>query len=430
MRSSFRKCLMAIAGSVLILLSGCESRDRIMDGDGMIQTFYYTNITQDEAKRMMEQDDGHVIVDVRRQDEYDEGHIPGAILIPNENIENDPPEELPDPEQIILVYCRSGRRSKEASQKLADMGYRNVYEFGGIIDWTGETEKSEETAETTPETTAETTAETTVGDTEMIDKTTTLRFESFDGGGPRFDVIIEDESIVSYSAVRKYASEDHEMMTGAGYDEVFTFTGIKPGETDMRIEARSPIADNFDANYKVVVSEDLSVKIEELSVNEAAESVDEDVDPYWGVLLSYKEAQDAGYTEEELKEKGYRTELIQHGWPKITNNDEVRYHYYDINNDDWIDLIITYYGQIVDIYSHDGDAVYSYGAPYRGIAELYPDGSLSEVITMGVKGAATTWYKYDVESGKFLKADGELHPKEPPVVLPEGRKISDIRKDG
>jgi len=434
MRRSFRKCLMAVAGSVLILLSGCESRDQIMDGDGMIQTFHYTNITQDEAKRMIEQDDGHVIVDVRRQDEYDEGHIPGAILIPNENIENDPPEELPDPEQIILVYCRSGRRSKEASQKLADMGYRNVYEFGGIIDWTGETEKSEETAETaqetTPETTAETTVETTVGDTEMIDKTATLSFESFDGGGSGFDVIIEDESIVSYSAVRKYASEDHEMMTGAGYDEVFTFTGIKPGETDMRIEVRSPIADNFDANYKVVVSEDLSVKIEEISVSEEAESVDEDVDPYWGVLLSYKEAQDAGYTEEELKEKGYRTELIQHGWPKITNNDEVRYHYYDINNDDWIDLIITYYGQIVDIYSHDGDAVYSYGAPYRGIAELYPDGSLSEVITMGVKGAATTWYKYDVESGKFLKADGELHPKEPPVVLPEGRKISDIRKDG
>ena len=430
MRRSFRKCLMAVAGSVLIMLSGCESRDQIMDGDGMFQTFYYTNITQDEAKRMMEQDDGHVIVDVRRQDEYDEGHIPGAILIPNENIENDPPEELPDPEQIILVYCRSGRRSKEASQKLADMGYRNVYEFGGIIDWTGETEKSEETAETAQETTAETTVETTVGDTEMIDKTATLSFESFDGGGPRFDVIIEDESIVSYSAVRKYASEDHEMMTGAGYDEVFTFTGIKPGETDMRIEVRSPIADNFDANYKVVVSEDLSVKIEELSISEEAESVDEDVDPYWGVLLSYKEAQDAGYTEEELKEKGYRTELIQHGWPKITNNDEVRYHYYDINNDDWIDLIITYYGQIVDIYSHDGDAVYSYGAPYRGIAELYPDGSLSEVITMGVKGAATTWYKYDVESGKFLKADGELHPKEPPVVLPEGRKISDIRKDG
>ena len=115
-----------------------------MDGDGMFQKIEYTQITQEEAKQMMEQDDGHVIVDVRRQDEYDEGHIPGAILIPNESIDGEPPKELPDQDQIILVYCRSGRRSKEASQKLADMGYSNVYEFGGIIDWTGDIEKGED----------------------------------------------------------------------------------------------------------------------------------------------------------------------------------------------------------------------------------------------------------------------------------------------
>ena len=71
-------------------------------------------------------------------DEYARGHIPGAILIPNEEIGTEQPEELPDKNQIILVYCRTGRRSKEASQKLADMGYRNVYEFGGIEDWTGD----------------------------------------------------------------------------------------------------------------------------------------------------------------------------------------------------------------------------------------------------------------------------------------------------
>jgi hypothetical protein len=80
----------------------------------------------------------------------------------------------------------------------------------------------------------------------------------------------------------------------------------------------------------------------------------------------------------------------------------------------------------VDIYSHGGDAVYSYGTPYRGIAELYPDGTLSEVVTMGVKGSSTRWYRYDEKSGKFLKADGELHPKESPVIMPEGRKISDV----
>lgn len=86
----------------------------------------------------MEKDDGHVIVDVRRQNEYDAGHIPGAILIPNESIRDTQPEALPDQNQIILIYCRSGNRSKQAAQKLSDMGYTNVYEFGGIIDWTGE----------------------------------------------------------------------------------------------------------------------------------------------------------------------------------------------------------------------------------------------------------------------------------------------------
>ncbi len=98
----------------------------------------YKHITQEKAKEMMQADDGHVIVDVRRQDEYDSGHIPDAILIPNESIGTEQPKELPDPDQIILVYCRSGRRSAEAAQKLADMGYTHIYEFGGIIDWTGE----------------------------------------------------------------------------------------------------------------------------------------------------------------------------------------------------------------------------------------------------------------------------------------------------
>ncbi|MBR6089168.1 MAG: rhodanese-like domain-containing protein [Anaerolineaceae bacterium] len=87
---------------------------------------------------MMSKNDGHMIVDVRRQDEYDAGHIPGAILIPNESIGTTRPEELPDLKQIILVYCRSGNRSAQASQKLADMGYKNVFDFGGIMTWTGE----------------------------------------------------------------------------------------------------------------------------------------------------------------------------------------------------------------------------------------------------------------------------------------------------
>ena len=100
----------------------------------------YEQIDQETAREMMAREDGHVVVDVRRQDEYDAGHIPGAILVPNETIGEEMPEALPDLEQVILVYCRSGNRSKQAAEKLADIGYRNVYEFGGIIDWTGEIE--------------------------------------------------------------------------------------------------------------------------------------------------------------------------------------------------------------------------------------------------------------------------------------------------
>ena len=122
--------------AILFLLTGCASRDQVMDGDGMLNS--YKQISQEQAKEMMEKDDGHVVVDVRRQDEYDAGHIPGAILIPNESINKDQPEELPDLDQIILVYCRSGNRSKQVAQKLFDMGYTNIYEFGGIADWTGE----------------------------------------------------------------------------------------------------------------------------------------------------------------------------------------------------------------------------------------------------------------------------------------------------
>ena len=117
--------------SVVMLLSGCALANSSASAS-------YQQITQEEAKEMMKKDDGHIIIDVRRQDEFDEGHIPGAVLIPNESITDKQPEELPELDQIILVYCRSGRRSKEASQKLADIGYTHVYEFGGINTWTGE----------------------------------------------------------------------------------------------------------------------------------------------------------------------------------------------------------------------------------------------------------------------------------------------------
>lgn len=126
---------------IVLLVGGCALNGQLLNGDGMVDS--YATISQEEAQKMMQVDDGHIILDVRRQDEFDEEHIPGAICIPNESITDTQPEELPDLHQVILVYCRSGRRSKEAAQKLFDMGYTHVFEFGGIIDWTGETVKSE-----------------------------------------------------------------------------------------------------------------------------------------------------------------------------------------------------------------------------------------------------------------------------------------------
>ena len=98
------------------------------------------NITAEEAKRIMDSEEGYIILDVREQDEYDAGHIPGAILIPYTQIEEKADEMLPDKDQLILVYCRSGRRSKIAAEALVELGYTNIKEFGGIIDWPYETE--------------------------------------------------------------------------------------------------------------------------------------------------------------------------------------------------------------------------------------------------------------------------------------------------
>ena len=99
----------------------------------------YTQISMQEAVSMMQEESGYIILDVRTPEEFAERHIPDAINIPNEVIGKEDIAELPDKEQMILVYCRSGNRSKQASEKLAALGYTNVYEFGGIIDWTGDT---------------------------------------------------------------------------------------------------------------------------------------------------------------------------------------------------------------------------------------------------------------------------------------------------
>ena len=116
----------------LLFLAGCSLPGR--------QEGSYRQISMDEAITMMEEESGYIILDVRTPEEFVDKHIPGAINIPNETIGTEKIPQLPDKDQLILVYCRSGNRSKQASEKLVALGYTNIVEFGGINDWPGEIE--------------------------------------------------------------------------------------------------------------------------------------------------------------------------------------------------------------------------------------------------------------------------------------------------
>ena len=118
----------------VLLLTACGQN--VENDQGVV----YMNITAEEAKEIMDTQEGYIILDVRTQEEYDEGHIPGAIVISHEEITEKAEEMLTDKNQLILVYCRSGRRSKIAAEALVELGYTNIKEFGGIIDWPYEVE--------------------------------------------------------------------------------------------------------------------------------------------------------------------------------------------------------------------------------------------------------------------------------------------------
>lgn len=120
--------------AALLLIAGCAAP---------AQESGYRQVTAEEAIALMEKESGYIILDVRTAQEYSEKHIPNAVNIPNESIGTEEIPALPDKNQLILVYCRSGNRSKQASEKLAALGYTNVVEFGGINGWPGETVSGE-----------------------------------------------------------------------------------------------------------------------------------------------------------------------------------------------------------------------------------------------------------------------------------------------
>lgn len=124
-------CLVICFGIVIISLL---TYNRIRKGQtNKVNT--YTSVSAEKAKEYMDNEDNYIILDVRTQEEYDAGYIPGAILIPDYEIAESAEQELPQKDQLILVYCRSGNRSKKASAQLVELGYTNIIEFGGINDW-------------------------------------------------------------------------------------------------------------------------------------------------------------------------------------------------------------------------------------------------------------------------------------------------------
>ena len=135
-----KKVLCTISVLLCILFTACSNTADKNLSDEKGEKAMYEQITAEDAKNIMDSGEEHIVLDVREQDEFDAGHIPGAILIPYTEIEHKAQDMLPDKDKLILVYCRSGRRSKIAAESLAKLGYTNVKEFGGIIDWTYEVE--------------------------------------------------------------------------------------------------------------------------------------------------------------------------------------------------------------------------------------------------------------------------------------------------
>ena len=132
-KNKIMKNLLIAVLCICMFCSGC-----VDDNSNAKEEPLYSSITMEDAAVLLESENDYLLLDVRTEQEYFSGHIPGAVCIPNEDIDENVAEALPDQEQVIFVYCRSGNRSKQAAEKLANLGYTNIVEIGGVKDWPGE----------------------------------------------------------------------------------------------------------------------------------------------------------------------------------------------------------------------------------------------------------------------------------------------------
>ena len=132
-KNEIMKNLLTAVLCICMLCAGCAA-----DNSNTNKEPLYSSITMEDAAVLLESENDYLLLDVRTEQEYFSGHIPGAVCIPNEDIDETVVEALPDQEQVIFVYCRSGNRSKQAAEKLANLGYTNIVEIGGVKDWPGD----------------------------------------------------------------------------------------------------------------------------------------------------------------------------------------------------------------------------------------------------------------------------------------------------
>ena len=202
------KKYLAIFMAVLMVtgLFGCEKQKKPTADSFSESTISnsYTQISMKEAVAMMETETDYIILDVRTPEEFVEKHILNAVNVPNENIGDEDIVELPNKDQLILVYCRSGNRSKQASEKLVALGYTNVYEFGGINEWTGETMQGTGETESVEDVKV-------VNVKNLIEELPALKdVQSMNLGDQR---MVYDQTQAAYEAYSQLAEEEKDMLS-------------------------------------------------------------------------------------------------------------------------------------------------------------------------------------------------------------------------
>ncbi|MCR5357769.1 MAG: hypothetical protein K6E63_10265 [Lachnospiraceae bacterium] len=210
------------------------------------------------------------------------------------------------------------------------------------------------------------------------------------------------------------AGKSYRAIDDEGYTDLITWYDIEIGIM-YSLSVTSPDLDGFD----------IQAIAEQMYAGEPVAVEDDPHAVFQEILYRYKEAQDMGYTMDQVIQMGLETELVQHGWPMPGTEDNIKYLYYDIDGNGQDELIIKYYGDVSDIWGYDGSAVnMAFSTPYRGIATLYPDGVLNLLFSISASDSRSTWYKYDASIADYIVTEEKSSLE--PLEIPAGDPLNDI----